>query len=105
MFQRYRHNYRECVEKDIIGTCVLTRYNNKTYRIDDIAWDKTPEYKFSKGGEEISLIDYYLKFHAIEIKDKTQPLLLHRTTERMPTGEVCGIIMSVFFFLAELELH
>jgi len=73
---------------EIVGTSVLTRYNNKTYRIDDIAWDKSPEYVFSKSGEEISLIDYYKVHWNIEIEDKEQPLLVHRATIRTPTGEV-----------------
>lgn len=74
--------------KEIIGTSVLTRYNNKTYRIDDIAWDKTPKYVFSKGDQQISLIDYYKSNWNIEITDLQQPLLVHRATNRTPTGEV-----------------
>jgi len=36
------------------------RYNHKTYKIDDIAWDKTPQITFSRrDGKDISLIDYY----------------------------------------------
>jgi aubergine-like protein len=36
------------------------RYNHKTYKIDDIAWDKTPQLSFSRrDGKDISLIDYY----------------------------------------------
>lgn len=73
---------------EIVGTSVLTRYNNKTYRIDDIAWDKSPEYTFSKNGEEISLIDYYKLHWNIEIEDRDQPLLVHRATIRTQTGEV-----------------
>jgi aubergine-like protein len=30
--------YREIVMSQLIGQIVLTRYNNRTYRIDDIAW-------------------------------------------------------------------
>ncbi|EFN87544.1 piwi-like protein Ago3 [Harpegnathos saltator] len=87
LYQRQRHNYQEYVAREIIGTSVLTRYNNRTYRIDDIAWDKTPEYKFSKNGEDISLMNYYKIFCGIEIQDNTQPLLVHRATERTASGE------------------
>jgi aubergine-like protein len=39
---------------------VLRRYNNRTYRIDDIDWHKSPRSKFTKKtGEQISYIDYY----------------------------------------------
>lgn len=77
------------VINEIVGTSVLTRYNNKTYRIDDIDWDKNPKYVFSRGnGEEISLLDYYKKHWNIEIVDAQQPLLVHRGTVRTQTGEV-----------------
>lgn len=91
MYHRQRNNYREYAIKEIVGTSVLTRYNNRTYRIDDIAWDKTPKFKFSRNGEEISLIDYYKTYCGIEIKDLEQPLLVNRATQRTSTGEVCGI--------------
>lgn len=39
-----------------------SRYNNKTYRIDDIDFDKNPLTKFkTRDGSEISFVDYYKK--------------------------------------------
>lgn len=38
---------------------VIVRYNNKTYRIDDIAWDQTPSNTFKRGEADISFKDYY----------------------------------------------
>ena len=35
------------------------RYNNKTYKVDDIAWDMRPTDTFEKGGEKISYKQYY----------------------------------------------
>lgn len=87
--------------KEIIGTSVLTRYNNKTYRIDDIAWDKTPKYVFSKGDQQISLIEYYKSNWNIEIVDLQQPLLVHRATSRTPTGEVRGFIFTHILLLIQ----
>ena len=38
----------------------MIRYNNKTYRIDDISWDSSPLATFRlRNGEEISFVDYY----------------------------------------------
>ncbi|XP_012234676.1 piwi-like protein Ago3 [Linepithema humile] len=85
--RRSRNNFKDIVVKEIVGTSVLTRYNNKTYRIDDIAWDKTPEYVFTRNDEQISLIDYYKHHWHIEISDTKQPLLIHRATIRTTTGE------------------
>lgn len=38
----------------------FTRYNNKTYRIDDIDWSVKPTHTFQKrDGTEITYVDYY----------------------------------------------
>ena len=43
--------FRSSVEKALLGCIVITRYNNKTYRIDQIDWDKNPQTEFdSKKG-------------------------------------------------------
>ena len=42
--------------------CFLRRYNNKTYRIDDINWDMTPKSKFKRSqDEEVTFLEYYSK--------------------------------------------
>lgn len=65
--------------KTIVGSVVLTRYNNKAYRIDDIAFGLTPTDKFKlKNGEEISFVDYYKRHWGLDIIDLNQPLLIHR---------------------------
>lgn len=35
------------------------RYNNKTYRVDDIDWDGRPSHTFEKRGEKITYKDYF----------------------------------------------
>jgi len=44
-------------------THILThphRYNNRTYRIDDISWDKNPKSTFiDHTGQPVSFINYY----------------------------------------------
>ena len=47
------------ITRKVVGMTVLTRYNNKTYRIDDIEWKMTPRHTFMKGREEISFKTYY----------------------------------------------
>ena len=58
--------------KKLVGEIVITRYNNKTYRVDDIAWGKTPSDTFSSSsaGTEISYVDYFSRTYGREIKDK-----------------------------------
>lgn len=41
------------------------RYNNKTYRVDDIDWDQSPKSTFKKAdGSEVSFLEYYQKVRA-----------------------------------------
>ncbi|EGI70106.1 PREDICTED: protein argonaute-3 [Acromyrmex echinatior] len=87
IFQKSHCNYQDAVINEIVGTSVLTRYNNKTYRIDDVAFNKTPTDTFSKNDEQISYIDYYKTNWNIQIEDVQQPLLVHRDTVRLSNGE------------------
>lgn len=57
---RSSDEFRENVFNAIIGNVVLTRYNNKTYRIDDIMWDENPMSEFFyHNGQKISYYNYY----------------------------------------------
>jgi len=78
MFQRNKGQaFKEMCAKKLIGQIVLTRYNNKTYRVDDIDWDQNPQSKFQKSNAtEISYVDYYKTAYNIDITDMKQPLLL-----------------------------
>ena len=60
--------------KKLVGEIVMTEYNNKTYRIDDIAWDTHPQNTFKqRDGTDITFIDYYKKHHeGVQITDMQQ---------------------------------
>lgn len=78
------HKFKELATSNIIGSCVFTRYNNKTYTVDDIAWDMSPLDTFpTRDGGSISFMDYYKKQHNIVIKDVNQPLLINRKNVRV----------------------
>lgn len=72
---------------------VFTRYNNRTYSVDDIAWDKNPSYSFDKGGQQITLFDYYKQHWNLKIQDTKQPLLVHRAKIKSPMGEVSNMFV------------
>ena len=74
--------------QEVLGTSVLTRYNNETYRIDDVAWDKTPRFEFERKGQKISLLEYYKLQWNLTIQDHDQPLLINRAKERTSSGQV-----------------
>jgi aubergine-like protein len=87
-------NFKDICAKKIIGQIVLTRYNNKTYRVDDIDWSSNPTSKFMKSDKvEISYIDYYKQAYDMDIKDYKQPLLLSlpkaRDRRRGQEGPLC----------------
>nr|SIP62985.1 Piwi Like RNA-Mediated Gene Silencing 1 [Protopterus annectens] len=81
--------FREACMKELVGLIVLTRYNNKTYRIDDIAWNLSPRSKFKKtDGSEISFVEYYKMQYNEEITEVNQPLLVSQVRSRRgPGGE------------------
>ncbi|XP_033118833.1 piwi-like protein 1 [Anneissia japonica] len=83
IIQHSQRNFREVCTRELIGSVVLTRYNNKTYRIDDIAWDKNPKCTFTlHNGQETSFVDYYRRSYNKEIKDLNQPLLISRPKKK-----------------------
>ncbi|KAJ8285840.1 hypothetical protein GJAV_G00031540 [Gymnothorax javanicus] len=72
--------------KELVGLIVLTKYNNKTYRIDDIAWDHTPNNTFKRGDTEISFKNYYKTQYGLDITDGNQVLLISRMKRLGPAG-------------------
>uniref|UniRef100_A0A8C7T025 Piwi like RNA-mediated silencing 1 n=1 Tax=Oncorhynchus mykiss TaxID=8022 RepID=A0A8C7T025_ONCMY len=77
--------FPEACTKELVGLIVLTKYNNKTYRIDDIAWDHTPNNTFKRGDSEISFKDYY-KQYGLDITDGNQVLLISHMKKIGPSG-------------------
>lgn len=78
-----KENFQLNVNTALLGAVVLTRYNNRTYRIDEIAFDKTPMDTFKANDKEISYVEYYKKHYNIEIKDVNQPLLINRKDQKI----------------------
>ncbi|XP_014341914.2 piwi-like protein 2 [Latimeria chalumnae] len=90
IYQQSRQNFQDECTKQLIGTIIITRYNNRTYRIDDIDWNKSPRHSFTMAdGTEITFLDYYSKNYGITIKEMDQPLLIHRPKiKRGPEGQI-----------------
>ena len=58
----------------MIDESVFSRYNNKTYRVDDINWDAHPGDTFELyDGSTITFADYYKKvgFIACSVQEST----------------------------------
>ncbi|XP_071990245.1 piwi-like protein 4 isoform X2 [Engystomops pustulosus] len=89
MFTRVpKERFTEACEKDFLGMVVLTRYNNKTYRVDDIDWSTKPTDTFpKKDGTKISYVDYYKQQYNLELTDLFQPMLVSSLKEKK--NEAC----------------
>lgn len=62
VLNRIRNENREFkvkAEQVLLGSTVLTKYNNKTYRIDEITYDVKPADTFKKRDQDITYIQYY----------------------------------------------
>ncbi|KAL5017639.1 hypothetical protein ScPMuIL_007228 [Solemya velum] len=81
MYQIYEEQkldqfHDKCLQ-ELIGTIIITRYNGRTYRIDDINWEAHPTDKFQlNDGTETTFIAYYKRHHKMEIGNDKQPMLV-----------------------------
>ena len=78
------YNFQDRCKIELEGQIVMTHYNKKTYRIDDIDFDKSPESTFflRKEKREVSYYEYYSSRYMVEIKDRRQCLLVSRPSRR-----------------------
>ena len=80
-------NYKDAFAKEMIGSTVLTDYNNKTYKIADVDYQQTSASTFlSKGGAEESFISYYDRKYKITIRNPKQPLLICKANAKAIRG-------------------
>lgn len=52
-------SFQDTFKIGVIGTIVYTKYNNLTYRINDVDDQCTPKSTFFKNGTKQTFIDYY----------------------------------------------
>jgi aubergine-like protein len=76
MLRKDRASFQDNARREIAGSIVITPHNNRTYRIDDIAFDKNPQHTFDRKGTAVSLKDYYKEQYGLTIRDDRQPLLV-----------------------------
>lgn len=83
-------------EKALLGISVLTRYNNKSYKVDDLDWESSPKSTFkNEKGEELDYITYYKRQYGIDIQDPDQPLIVHRPKKAVSEAEVTKLICLI----------
>ncbi|XP_036602756.1 piwi-like protein 4 [Trichosurus vulpecula] len=84
-----KSHFIETCEKELLGCIVLTRYNNRTYRIDDIDWSVKPTDTFQRrDGIKITYCDYYKQQYDISLSDLSQPMLVSQLKSKgIDSGE------------------
>lgn len=75
------------VETAVLSSVVITRYNDRTYRVDDMAWDMNPGKPWNDVGE--TFVQYYKRKYDMDIKNMTQPLLVSRLKVRRNSNTCC----------------
>lgn len=77
----------------VIGTIVLTAYNNKTYRVDDVMCDEGVNSKFKKkDGSSMTYREYYKKVCCLWIANLSvapNNFFLRRWTDKKSYGSPC----------------
>ncbi|XP_037360533.1 piwi-like protein 4 [Talpa occidentalis] len=77
--------FTQACERQLVGLVVLTRYNNRTYRVDDIDWSVRPTHTFRRrDGAELSYVEYYRQQYDIRVSDLDQPVLVSRLKSKRP---------------------
>ncbi|CAG2058689.1 unnamed protein product [Timema podura] len=101
---KYPTNFKDELFKAVIGQSVLTRYNNKLYRVDDLMWNKTPGDTFEKHGKLTTFADYYKDQYDLAISDMNQPLLVSRVKSKFKdeTREQIVCLVPEFCYLTGL---
>ena len=79
-------DYEREVTDAVVGQDIVTTYNKRTYRVDDIAFDRTPDSTFTlmSQGEEfhVSFADYLRSQHKVDVLEANQPMLVIFDTRR-----------------------
>ncbi|XP_051862423.1 protein argonaute-3-like isoform X1 [Drosophila albomicans] len=79
--------FQEQAKMYLLGSIIITRYNNRTYRIDDICFTENPQSMFETRNGSCSYIEYYKTHHNINIKDIKQPLLISKKQQKYEKNE------------------
>ena len=76
--QKSRGDPREDIKRTLLGTTVMTIYNKRTYKVDDIDFDMSLKDTFEQeDGSQITYQDYFRKKYGKDITDLGQPVIVN----------------------------
>lgn len=81
--QHPNQNFKDTVQKSLLGAVVLTPYNNKTYTIHDIDFDQNPMNTFKTKDGDKTYVEYYKINHGLDVHDLQQPMLISYKERKM----------------------
>ena len=91
------------------GETVMTKYNNRTYRIDDVDETANPNSSFTLAdGRSMTFVEYYRQHYNLEIRDHRQWMLVHRPRRQTnplhvrPNGDKLILLVPELCFLTGL---
>jgi len=87
--RKARGDWQEAIQTALTGTTVVTRYNQKTYRVERVDFGMSPATTFDKNGEQVSYAEYYKTRYNENITDPNQPLLINKDRK---TGNEVALI-------------
>ena len=66
------------IKKALIGVTILTSYNKRTYKVDDIDFEKSPKDTFvlDADGTETTYHEYFKSKYQAAIRDMNQPVII-----------------------------
>jgi len=96
IYMKDKENLQVNAQKALLGAVVMTRYNNLTYKIDEIDFTQNCLSTFvDHNGVERSFVDYYKMHYGITIQDMKQPLLIHRIKKKTVEESVTPKLMAL----------
>ncbi len=82
-------DWQQELQDALSGATVVTKYNQKAYRVDRIDFSLSPETTFDKQGTQVSYAQYYKTRYNESINDPNQPLLINKDRK---TGNEVALI-------------
>lgn len=81
--QHPNQNFKDTVQKSLLGAVVLTPYNNKTYTIHDVDFDQNPMNTFKTKNGDKTYVEYYKTNYGLDVHDLQQPMLISYKERKM----------------------
>lgn len=89
-------NPRQEFQQRVIGSIVMTSYNNKTYRVDDVDFTQKPDSTFQRrDGTQVTYKRYFEERYHLKVTRPDQPLLVSRTKPREIRAGMPEIVVLV----------